>query len=164
MVKRHEALQPLSRDHFTELTLAQRLMKGYPENLKSHWPKNDQKREQAKRAIEVFNLELKYHLQAEEEYLYVIAKELISPKSLKLLNKILEDHIYVKKAFKDLKHGSDEELANKMKKLGEKLEKHIRVEERELFPLLERMISEEELQKIGKRLAERETYDCSLLL
>ena len=83
---------------------------------------------------------------------------------MKLLNKILEDHIYFKKAFKDLEHGSDKELVYKMKKLGEKLEQHIRVEERELFPLLERIISKEELQKIGKRLAERETYDCSLLL
>ncbi|MHA1984896.1 MAG: hemerythrin domain-containing protein [Candidatus Hodarchaeales archaeon] len=164
MVKRHPALQPLSRDHFTELTLAQRLIKGYPVNLKSNWPTDDNIQEQANRAKQIFDLEVSQHLKIEEDYLYLVAKEKLSPKGFRLLNKILEDHIYFKKSFQELNNGSLDQMRRRMISLGERLENHIREEERELFPLIEKVIPENELNEIGIRLARREIKDCSLLL
>ncbi|MHA2338383.1 MAG: hemerythrin domain-containing protein [Candidatus Hodarchaeales archaeon] len=164
MVKRHPAMQPLSRDHFTELTLAQRLKKGHPENLASNWPTNDNIQEQANRAKQIFDIEVSQHLKIEEDYLYLVAKEKLGPKGYKLLNKILEDHIYFKKAFQELNEGSLDQMRNKMISLGERLENHIREEERELFPLIEKVIPENELNEIGIRLNRREYKDCSLLL
>lgn len=67
--------------------------------------------------------------------------------------RVLEDHSAIRQAAAALDATTPPEEANA---LGERLNDHIRFEERELFEVLERRLETRELERLGKAIAEAE--------
>ena len=143
-MKRHEAIAPLSRDHHGSLILAQLLKinapkyPGLPDNAK----------DKARYAQQQFEAHIKQHFQLEEIMLEK-AKD-IHPSIKNLAEEIKTEHNQLRGLFQSLDTVND--LEDKMNILAVALEKHIRKEERILFPLLQQHCSEVLLQEIYELL------------
>ncbi|OLS23894.1 MAG: hypothetical protein HeimC3_22370 [Candidatus Heimdallarchaeota archaeon LC_3] len=158
-MKRHEALQPLSRDHYVGLTLAMRLIRGKPENLKSNWPPNNNLKLQAQQAIQIFEKDLYDHFKEEKNILFDKAKSFLQENEGKgFLERVLKQHDEFYKLFQELDQGSEDIIKERLvytgefqeldqgsediikERLvytGELLDNHVRIEERDLFPAIE---------------------------
>ncbi len=143
-MKRDEAIAPLSRDHHATLILAQLLKKnapaykGLPTTVTG----------KAKYAQEQFAAHIKKHFQQEETILNNVKDT--DTEIGKLAEEIKNEHRQLTDLFILLDTATD--LENTMNTLGTALEKHIRKEERILFPLLQLHCSEEQLQEIHNLL------------
>ncbi len=130
-MKRHPALVPLSHDHHHALVHARRLQEeGTPA---------------ARDFLRFFASETTRHFREEEELVFPLlyADE---PESLRV---VLLQHQQLRALAKRLRSGEDVAA-----ELGALLEAHIRIEERDLFELIQRVVPEDELAAIG--LAPRE--------
>jgi iron-sulfur cluster repair protein YtfE (RIC family) len=67
-----------------------------------------------------------------------------------VIAKVLIDHVRIRRFAAEL---ADAKLVATLHCLGEELEHHVRREERELFPLIERAMPEGELVALAARLA-----------
>jgi hemerythrin-like domain-containing protein len=130
-VKRHPALVPLSHDHHHALVHARRLRQvgaaATPEFLR------------------FFAAETTRHFREEEELVF----PLLYGDEPEELREVLVQHQRIRALAVRLRAGEDV-----AQELGELLETHIRLEERELFELIQRRVPEEQLATIG--LAPRE--------
>lgn len=143
-MRRHLALQPLSREHHKGLLLAQLLRndapdyKGLPIDRKG----------KIIYAISSYKDELHNHFQKEEAIL-AIARS-IKIELDQLIDEILNEHVLLRNQFDSLDTDSTTEEA--LHELGICLNNHIRKEERILFPLLESCCSESLLDHFRKML------------
>ena len=115
-MKRHQALEPFSRDHNEALILARTLVENRPgaaEAFESLWVS-----------------ELQDHLEQEESLLGPLL-------DAERLNRLRDEH--------ELIHGLKLKLPESANELGAMLEAHVRWEERELFPYIESHASQEQL-------------------
>ncbi len=144
-MKRHEALIPLSHDHHQALRLAQALMKkSAPTKRGMQTP--EEKLQDAKRTYE---LELVDHFKHEEEIVFSLARG--RDKELdEMINDILEQHKRITEAVKTLDEG---DLVENLDRLGAMLTNHVRQEEREVFPKVEEVLTEEELKNLVGKIA-----------
>lgn len=149
-MKRHTAIVPLSHDHHHALILAQALKKNA---VKSGLGAKSIK-EKAKVAINAFNTELIPHFNHEEVLLFPIA--LGKDKELdKMIQDIIEEHDKIRISVESLQNGNVEDNLDAFAKL---LENHIRTEERILFPKIEEVVGEEELNILnGEIIAVRDS-------
>ncbi|CAN5739285.1 hypothetical protein BH11BAC4_BH11BAC4_21430 [soil metagenome] len=128
-MKRHEALAPLSREHHGALILAQLLKITTPEYKGLPTSPADK----AEYALDFFHKSLHTHFLKEEEMLEKIknCNELIDS----ITTEIFDEHEQLKNAFLAL--ADSKSLETDLDRLGENLDKHIRKEERVLFPLVQ---------------------------
>ncbi len=144
-IKRHKALHILSHDHHHGLILAQLIKKGSPQY------KNLPFTTEGKRdyAVQFYNTELIRHFKEEEKVLYPLVKS--RDKEIdSLFEEIITEHRKIKKLITRLE--SDEDVDDTMDELGYLLESHIRKEERELFTAIQKILTEEELIQLEKKL------------
>ncbi len=128
-MKRIEALAPLSRDHHGSLILAQLLKKGAP----AYKGLPDTVEGKIAYARNLFGHEIKEHFRKEE---LVLDKATGCHETIgRISEEIKAEHKELAALFLSLDTGSVPEI--KMDELGNKLEQHIRKEERVLFPLLQ---------------------------
>jgi len=148
--KRHPSLIPLSHDHHHGLVLAFRLREGLPRNRKP----SDSPQEQAADTIRFFHDSLVAHFRAEEEALFPAIRACVSHAAT-MLDTLTAEHSEIRAQVENLAQASPDEatLQTKLKAFGDLLERHIRREERELFPLYEAHISEAEVARIGAEIA-----------
>lgn len=145
-MKRHPALHTLSHDHHQGLILAQQLKKdapqykGMPSTLEG---KKDY-------TLSFYKSDLVKHFLDEEKILFpaLINK---SDKVDRLISEIISEHRKMESLINELE--KTDQLENVLDELGWLLEKHIRKEERVLFPKIQELISEKELADIGERLS-----------
>ena len=128
--KRHKALQNLSREHHHGLLLSWKIRAGFSKNIE---PKR----------IKVyadwfFETHLIPHFEMEEAHIFTILNE-----DSDLIKKALADHRRLKRLFTE----SDDE-AKALSKIEEELDKHIRFEERVLFPEIKKVATEAQLALI----------------
>lgn len=144
-MKRHKSLYSLSHDHHQGLILAQQLKKGAPQ-YKGIPSTLEAKKEYT---LEFYKSELVKHFKDEEEILFpvVIKKD---EKVDKLIAEIVSEHRKMESLVNDLK--KTEHFETVLDELGSLLEKHIRKEERKLFPKIQALFSEKELTHIGESL------------
>jgi Hemerythrin HHE cation binding domain len=141
-MKRSAALAPLSRDHQHALYAALRLRRAEATTLAdavAHFRR-------------FFADEGSKHFEIEEALLLPALPrddEEWSPG----VTRVLEDHRAIRHAAAALETTPTVEMANE---LGERLNAHIRFEERSLFRLLERRLSPEDLQHLGEAIADAE--------
>jgi len=133
-VKRHPALVPLSHDHHHALVHARRLRQ---EGL-AH----------AHAFLRFFAAETTRHFREEEELVFPL---LYADEPMEL-REVLLQHQRLRALASRLRAGEDV-----TRELGELLEAHIRLEERDLFELIQQRVPEEQLAAIG--LAAREPAD-----
>ena len=94
----------------------------------------------------LFCWKIRQGLKREEETI------LFSPLKDELVRKAIEDHKQIKHILNALQESSAHDAKQKLLHLANLVDNHIRYEERELFPHLEKMLSDEQLEKIGKQL------------
>jgi iron-sulfur cluster repair protein YtfE (RIC family) len=138
-MKRHPALQELSRDHQHALAVALRLKRADATSA-----------DEARRSfLDYWEREGRVHFREEEEVLLpTLARfsELDQP----IVARVLLDHVRIRRLADDV--GGDGAL-DPLHALGTELEQHVRREERELFPLIEQSLPEPELVALSERLA-----------
>ncbi len=139
-MKRIEALAPLSRDHHQSLILAQLLMLEAPEYKGMPTTPLDK----AQYAFDLYNQKIKSHFEKEELLLKKVRSQHddLEP----IIDEIFQEHLMLTKIFISLPGAS--ELEAKLDVLGHLLSKHIRKEERVLFPQIQETCSQELLNEI----------------
>jgi len=144
-MKRHKSLYPLSHDHHQGLILAQIIKKNAPK-YKNLPDTLDGKVEYT---INFYNIELVKHFRQEEEILFPAAKG--KDKRIdSLIDEIISEHRKIESLVESLKTKNNyKEILNE---LGNLLESHIRKEERNLFPEIEKILTEEELELLAAKL------------
>lgn len=126
-MKRSTALQPLSREHHTALTLAkacERAAQSHDEGLVA---------KTCQRVIRAFSAELEPHFQVEEQSLLPLLR---SAENRSLVQRTLADHQQLRALLDDLRRNDSEALGS----FGKGLSAHVRFEERELFPVIENLL------------------------
>ncbi|SFT07514.1 hypothetical protein SAMN04487906_2794 [Zhouia amylolytica] len=131
-LKRHKALQPLSREHHQGLLLAWKIRNGFqkgvsPKRIKVY-------------ADWFYENHLIPHFKIEENYIFPL---------------LGSEHEYIDRAIADhqelhLLFEQEYDLDNVLHRIEQKLEEHIRFEERILFPEIQKTTDEEEMNKIEK--------------
>ena len=139
-MKRYETIAPLSREHHSALILAQLLKKGAP--VYKGLPTTA--KDKALYAIEMYRSTLQQHFKKEEALLYLVKG--YHDEINKMTLQIIKEHIQLTEAFISL--DSTIELEEKMDALGKALDRHIRKEERVLFPLIQQYCPAEILSGI----------------
>ncbi|WP_143960923.1 hemerythrin domain-containing protein [Litoribacter populi] len=138
-LKRHAALVPLSRDHHFGLLLSWKIKKGLNVGFE---------KERIVRYLEYFFAEhLEPHFELEEKYIFTFLDEdhpmrTVAERQHKDLRTKVE-------GINNLPKGVGEELSD----FAEKLEEHIRFEERELFEHIQQVIPEDKLEELEEKLA-----------
>ena len=128
-MKRHQALIPLSHDHHHALVEARRLRRAADRSEDPSGP--------ATAFIRFFRTSSVPHFREEEETLFPLVIDV--EEARELLVQALLDHQHMYALVAALEAGDD--VRATMRALGERLEAHVRLEERALFPLIERVAS-----------------------
>ncbi|UFH47841.1 hemerythrin domain-containing protein [Flavobacterium galactosidilyticum] len=131
-LKRVLELQPLSHDHHHGLQLCWKIRTGFSKQVEVERIKNY--------ADWFFTNHLVPHFELEEKYIFTILDQ-----KNEFVKQALTDHRRLKRLFS--------ETTNLEKSLGlieEELEKHIRFEERILFPEVQKEATSEQLAEIAK--------------
>jgi len=146
---RHPSLIPLSHDHHHGLALALRCRKQALGQLKPLGAAG--LRERAAEFIGFYRSNLAAHFRAEEQALFPAMRAAL-PEVGSLLDELLRDHAALRQGAEQLEAGIG--LAKLVFDLGDLLERHIRKEERELFPLFEKHADTLNSESVGAALGE----------
>jgi hemerythrin-like domain-containing protein len=141
-MKRHPALVPLSRDHHHALVLARRLKQATGEGAS----------DAARAFLAQWEEEEREHFRVEEEILlpaYAAYGDLDQPAVVRALL----DHVLIRR---DAGRLGDAPSLEVLHELGARLAAHVELEERELFPLIERALPEDALIALGEALRRAE--------
>jgi iron-sulfur cluster repair protein YtfE (RIC family) len=143
-MKRSEALRALSHDHHQGLFAALQLKRARQETADDA------------RAVflDFFEREGARHFRAEEELLlpaFAGHSEVDQP----AIVRVLTEHVDIRRRRQELEASVDPDPAE-LRELGERLESHIRFEERVLFPMIEAALPVDELERLGAAFARAE--------
>jgi iron-sulfur cluster repair protein YtfE (RIC family) len=141
-VKRHESLQPLSKEHHEVLIIAQLLKKDAP-------PYKGLPRDQAGRAsyaIQFYTDHIITHFYTEERVLFPAITG-YDDRIDDLVAELRAEHSQIISLFEQLKLGIDPAFTMDM--LGKLLTMHVRKEERELFELVQSHVPPAVLEKLS---------------
>ena len=140
-MKRSAALAPLSRDHHVALATALVLRRATQETAESalarfraYW---------AERGDEHFDI---------EEELLLPALRGDDDAWTEAADRVRREHADLRRRAREASPAD----VGALRELGERLHDHVRFEERELFPLAEARLSVDELEALGRRIAEAE--------
>jgi hemerythrin-like domain-containing protein len=146
-MKRHKSLLSLSHDHQHVLSLALKLK--YSKMPLSSTPK-DELTGLKKELFNKYEGEIRTHFSLEETSLVPLFE------NNALLGRMLDEHKKLEGLYNKIVSNTENwDLTlqrEKLNLLGELLDLHIRFEERELFPMIEETLSEDQLQELGKNL------------
>jgi hemerythrin-like domain-containing protein len=143
-MKRHRALAPLSRDHHVALVAAQRLRRATPENAGA-----------ARTAFLSFWHEHgAQHFRVEEDVLLPAAAAWTDPEA-ECVVRMLVDHVRIRAAAQRLE-SEVEPVLESLHDLGRALERHVRLEEREVFPLIEAAMPEDAAERLVEAVTRAE--------
>ncbi|MEX2115467.1 MAG: hemerythrin domain-containing protein [Bacteroidota bacterium] len=148
MAHRHESLVPLSKDHYQGLLLAQQI-KTADRVMMAGWPSAPA--QQATFVRSFFSEHLTRHFADEEQSLFPLVREHVPSASVQV-DDLLQDHRDMEKFARSFEHPDPQRLPTQIAEFGDLLERHIRKEERELFPLFEAQAPPDVLQRVGHLL------------
>ncbi len=142
-MRRHPALLPLSQEHQHELAHARRL-------LRAARAEPEERLAAASAYVEAFFAETVEHFRREEEILFPLYLRHTS--STPTLERILREHMQLHGLVRALRAAAaaGDIPPEALRTLGELLHDHVRVEERQLFAEIERIVPSAEL--VGARL------------
>ncbi|EFL19738.1 hemerythrin domain-containing protein [Streptomyces sp. C] len=103
--------------------------------------------------IDEFTIELVRHSVAEEQYLYPAVREHVEGGD-RMADKELEDHSRVEKILKQLEkmRTDDAQMSPLLQRLMEEVSDHVQDEESNLFPMLQRSCTPEQLDDLGDKI------------
>jgi len=139
-MRRSEALAPLSRDHHHALVIARDLARATPEDAAAV----------ARRFVEFLKRHELAHFALEESILLPAVGE--QEPGPALAQRVRADHSFLREAMRALADGDQAPGAERLHRVGARLREHVQMEERELFPHLERRLDDPALEAVGTRL------------
>ena len=140
-IKRHQALQPLSRDHHQGLLLSWKIRTGFAKGISVDRIKNY--------TDWFYKNHLTPHFKEEEKYIFPILGN-----DNELVKKAIAQHRRLERLF-----SSPLELKKSLSRIEEELEQHIRFEERVLFNEIQKVATEKQLQFILEHHSETKFLD-----
>jgi hemerythrin-like domain-containing protein len=140
-MKRHQALEQLSRDHHQALVVGLRLKRAAEATAT----------EARDRFIEYWNAEGREHFREEEEVLLPACAGFIDIDH-PIIAGVLADHGRIAHLASEVAQGEDPPV-RLLHELGIQLERHVRREERDLFPMIERALPDAQLRQLVALLA-----------
>jgi hemerythrin-like domain-containing protein len=141
-MKRGEELAPLSWDHHHGLVLAFRLKRGLNRNADGLI--------MADYVKQAWENSLKPHFDKEERFL-IKPLEKYSKSADLLIRQLKRDHLFFGNMINKIKT-KNSNLKSYLQEFAEALEKHIRFEEREFFPAVEKQVPPKQLALIGRSI------------
>ena len=132
-MKRDPRLRGLSSEHHQALVIARTLIAG------RDWTADD-----GARLSRRFELELEPHFRVEEE---VLLPALRDAGAIALADRVVDDHAFLRAKVAEAAAGD----GHAARSLGERLQEHVRFEERELFPACEELLASEVLDGVARR-------------
>lgn len=148
--KRDPALVPLSHDHHHALVIAMLLRRATDETA----PGTRQA------FMDFWQHECGGHFHIEEQVLFP-AYAKVAGENDPVLIRALADHAKIR-AMATALAGVTEPTGAELMELGDTLSAHVRLEERELFPAIESELSDDELIRLGERIATAERITVTL--
>jgi len=143
-LKRHESILTFSREHHFSLLFCWKIRQGIKKNVAG---------ERIREYVQYFwDNCLQSHFRQEEAVLF-------APLQDKMVQRAVLDHQYISKQITALAGSSAKDLPKDLAILADSVDNHVRYEERELFPYLERKLSKEQLAAIGEQLADEPLKD-----
>jgi len=140
-IKRHIALQPISREHHYGLLLSWKIREGF---------KRDTSIERVKAYTDWFwKSHLVSHIKFEEQHIYPILG-----KEHSLIKRARREHARLKKLFT-----AKDRIELNLSLIEEELTAHIRFEERKLFQEIQKVASKSQLELIESTHSKKETID-----
>lgn len=143
-MKRHEALQELSRDHQHALAVALALTRADDVGAEAA----------AAGFLDFWRGEGRRHFQIEEDILLPAYAEHGDARAEPVV-RVLADHVEIRRDAALLERGGAPDPAF-LRALGERVQGHVRHEERVLFPMIEQALSDRELVALRERIAAAE--------
>lgn len=146
-MERHDALQDLSRDHHRALKRAQELRRaGTAEGAFSV-------REAAERFVTFWDEEAAHHFREEEEVLLPVLARHRAPTEDADVRQMLDDHAWFRDQVPKLRAAlqADEGVEELAHALGDRLTRHVRLEERTLFERFQELFDEQDLEDVAAR-------------
>ena len=142
-MKRHPALVTLSHDHHHALFVAHQLRKA-----------DEQTADAAASALSaLWDNEMRDHLRVEDEVLLPAVVEAGIVAEHEMLARVAADHLLIRRDIRALDGAPSLE---QLHEIGARLSEHVRFEERQLFPLLEAELSEQQLTALGEEITSAE--------
>lgn len=136
-IKRSETIVKFSREHHFSLLFSWKIRQGLKKNIPAS---------RLLQYVHYFeNAYLRPHFLEEEEVLF-------APMQDEMVQRALKDHQWVYGQLQELYQVPEEHAAEALTAFVDKLDEHVRYEERELFPHLEKTLSEQQLEEIGRKL------------
>ncbi|WP_152268947.1 hemerythrin domain-containing protein [Agriterribacter humi] len=136
-IRRSESIMKLSREHHFSLLFCWKIREGL------------KKRTAPKRMVQYAQYFWSNHIQPhfleEEEILF-------APLQDEMVLKAMEEHAAIREGIEALTVLPPENITDELTKLADQLDKHVRYEERQLFPHLENVLSDAQLESIGAQL------------
>lgn len=145
-MKRHEAIAQLSRDHHQALRQAMLLKRATDETAA----------EVAAVFVDFFDDEAQRHFEVEEQVLlplwgsWVGLEELVDP----IIVQMVREHVELRTLVEELRHGRTETAF--VREVGQRLDSHVRLEERKVFPKIQDSLTDEQLAELAVRVDEAE--------
>lgn len=146
-MKRHPDLRSFSDDHHGGLVQARRLRR-------SAESEGEPPAEAARAFLEFWREDTSAHFREEEEVLLAVYARHGGDLEAEPVREMLADHARIRglvMTLNDEAQRSEADAAT-LREIGERLEAHIRLEERRVFPLVESSLPEEALHEIPRRL------------
>ena len=143
-MKRDPSLAELSRDHHQALYRAMRMKRATEGDL----------REVREDVLAFWTDHGAKHFRIEEEVLLPAFATSADPQDEAVV-RVLVDHVWIRERMDRLAKNELDPAG--LHELGERLEHHVRHEERVLFPMIESALEPDTLEALGRRIAEAES-------
>ncbi|MGM8216098.1 hemerythrin domain-containing protein [Bacillaceae bacterium W0354] len=149
-MKRHEALNPLSHHHHHALTMSLELKRAGTD--KSDLSYKDLMRS----LIDFWEKDGEDHFRDEEEVLFPLYLHYADEPDADLIKEALYQHTQIRSLIQQLRSTIKTQY-DKMNELGQILDEHVRLEEREIFPKVEEAVPENYLYQANGKF-HRDSY------
>ncbi|MEO7445898.1 MAG: hemerythrin domain-containing protein [Ferruginibacter sp.] len=136
-MKRNEHIVKLSRDHHLTLLFCWKIRSGLKFEIEPA--------RIIKYVAYFWECHMQPHFREEETILFAPVQDAD-------VLKALDEHAQIEEQIKALKNTGDNNAANHLLNLAAAVDNHVRYEERELFPHLEKKLTEAQLENIGKKI------------
>jgi iron-sulfur cluster repair protein YtfE (RIC family) len=143
---RHDAIAELSRDHHQALMQAMRLKRATDDDAASV----------VAEFVEFFDTEAQRHFELEEQvlvpgYLRMVGVEhAVDP----VIVQVLREHAELRALVETVRRGGA--AAPLVREIGQRLDAHVRLEERKLFPRIQAGLTEQQLAELARAMADAE--------
>ena len=136
-ISRNEHIKKLSREHHFSLLFCWKIRQGLKMGVGM---------DRIRKYVQYF---WQHHLQAhfrEEE------KTFFAPIKDRMVQRAINEHKHIKQQLEDLANYSGINERKSLAKIADMVYEHVRYEERDLFPHLEKKLSKEQLENIGEEI------------